>query len=185
MQIEIQGIPQSLKAQYTTRLKNAQSDLARYKKLSREAHLQASRTDLFSGVGSGGGGGFWGSKSRVSSDEPYGDDRTRLLAGTEALDDGNRWVLSLLLAVLSIPRERRYCRTCTSFMFLLPPLYSVSLVFFPRRLQDSERIALETEEQGAGILGTLRRQREQIENSRDQVSVFFLLPANRSKELTC
>lgn len=101
MQIEIQGIPQSLKAQYTTRLKNAQSDLARYKKLSREAHLQASRTDLFSG----GGGGFWGSKSRVSSDEPYGDDRTRLLAGTEALDDGNRWVLPLLLAALSIPRE--------------------------------------------------------------------------------
>jgi len=127
MQIEIQGIPQSLKAQYTTRLKNAQSDLARYKKLSREAHLQASRTDLFSGAGSGGGGGFWGSKSRVSSDEPYGDDRTRLLAGTEALDNGNR------------------------------------------RLQDSERIALETEEQGAGILSTLRRQREQIENSRDQL----------------
>lgn len=92
MQIEIQGIPQSLKAQYTTRLKNAQSDLARYKKLSREAHSQASRTDLLSGAGSGGGGGFWGSKGRVSSDEPYGDDRTRLLAGTEVLDDGNRWV---------------------------------------------------------------------------------------------
>lgn len=48
--------------------------------------------------------------------------------------------------------------------------------FYYRRLQDSERIALETEEQGAGILSSLRRQREQIENSRDQVrllSVFL------------
>lgn len=39
-----------------------------------------------------------------------------------------------------------------------------------RRLQDSHRIALETEDLGADILRDLRGQREQIENSRDTVS---------------
>ena len=38
-----------------------------------------------------------------------------------------------------------------------------------RRLHESQRIALETEEQGADILSNLRRQREQIENTRDTV----------------
>ena len=38
-----------------------------------------------------------------------------------------------------------------------------------KRLQESQRIALETEEQGADILSNLRRQREQIENTRDTV----------------
>jgi len=119
MQIEIQGIPKSMKSTYSARLKNAQSELSRYKKLSKDAHTQASRASLFSFSAAGIGG-------RMStSDEPYADDRTRLLAGTDVLDDGMR------------------------------------------RLQDSERIALETEEEGAGILNTLRRQREQIENSRD------------------
>jgi len=36
-----------------------------------------------------------------------------------------------------------------------------------RRLVDSQRVALETEEQGAEILRSLRGQREQIENARD------------------
>lgn len=40
-----------------------------------------------------------------------------------------------------------------------------------RRLQDSHRIALETEDLGADILRDLRGQREQIENSRDTVSL--------------
>jgi Snare region anchored in the vesicle membrane C-terminus len=65
------------------------------------------------------------------------------------------------------------------FHFLIVTLASLSYVLFTdihpifpishRRLQDSERVALETEEQGAGILSSLRRQREQIENSRDVV----------------
>ena len=42
-----------------------------------------------------------------------------------------------------------------------------------RRLQDSQRIALETESQGAEILVNLRGQREQIENARDTVSPCF------------
>jgi|ERR1700722_3252720 len=41
-----------------------------------------------------------------------------------------------------------------------------------RRLQESHRIALETEDQGADILTNLRSQREQIEHSRDTVRFF-------------
>lgn len=40
-----------------------------------------------------------------------------------------------------------------------------------RRLQESNRLALETEDLGADILRDLRGQREQIENSRNTVSV--------------
>jgi len=36
-----------------------------------------------------------------------------------------------------------------------------------RRLEESHRVALETEDLGAGILGNLRSQREQIEHTRD------------------
>lgn len=44
-----------------------------------------------------------------------------------------------------------------------------------RRLQESQRIALETEDQGAEILVNLRTQREQIENARDTVRWFVAL----------
>ncbi len=125
MDIEIQGIPQSIRAQYQTRMRDAKAELSRYKKLLKELNSQLARTALLSGP----------SSVFTSSDEPYGvSDRTRLLAGTALLDDGTK------------------------------------------RLQDSHRIALETEEQGADILMNLRTQREQIENSRNVVrviSVFF------------
>jgi hypothetical protein len=53
-----------------------------------------------------------------------------------------------------------------------------NLVACGRRLQESERVALETEEQGSGILNSLRRQREQIEGSRDMVcSILFFYGA--------
>lgn len=42
-----------------------------------------------------------------------------------------------------------------------------------RRLEESNRLALETEDLGADILRDLRSQREQIENSRDTVSASF------------
>lgn len=119
MMIEIQAIPQSIKLQYQTRLKAAQGDLDRYKKLSKDLQSQASRAELL-------GRGRVGTPT---SDEPYGHigDRTRLLTGTATLEDGTR------------------------------------------RLQDSQRIALEAEDQGADILMNLRTQREQIENARDTV----------------
>ena len=125
MEIEIQGMPQSIKPQYASRIKSAKSDLTRYKKLAKELHAQANRAALLSDVS--------GSPFRDSTDD-FGvssggskGDRARLLAGTALLEDGSR------------------------------------------RLQESQRIALETEEQGADILSSLRRQREQIENSRDTV----------------
>ncbi|KAI6003881.1 vesicle transport v-snare protein vti1 [Pisolithus albus] len=118
MEIEIQGIPQSIKPQYQTRLRAAKTDLTRFKKLSKDLHSQFSRTELLASPGRAG---------TPTSDEPYGStsDRTRLLAGTATLEDGTR------------------------------------------RLQESHRIALETEDQGAEILMNLRAQREQIENARD------------------
>lgn len=121
MEIEIQGIPQSIRPSYQGRLKSAKADLQRYKKLSKDAHSQLARSDLL-GVRAGMG--------TPTSDDPYGsnDDRTRLLAGTTLLEDGSR------------------------------------------RLQDSQRVALETEEQGGDILRSLRGQREQIQNARDTVS---------------
>ncbi|KAI0271263.1 t-SNARE [Gloeopeniophorella convolvens] len=115
MEIEIQGIPQSLRPQYSSRIKSSKADLARFKKLARDSHAQASRAELFSG-------------RTATSDDPYGTsngDRARLLAGTALLEDGTR------------------------------------------RLQESQRIALETEDQGADILRSLVGQREQIENARN------------------
>jgi len=133
MEIEIQGIPQSLRPTYQSRIRASKADLARYKKLSREMHAQVSRADLFSSSRAGG---------PPTSDEPYGagsngDDRARLLAGTTVLEDGTR------------------------------------------RLQDSQRIALETEEQGADILRSLVGQREQIENSRNTVRLFSVFVCRR------
>jgi vesicle transport through interaction with t-SNAREs protein 1 len=122
MEIEIQAVPQSIRPQYETRLRSAKGDLALYKKRCRERHTQLSRSDLFGPVDQ---------EALSSSDNPYTStsDRTRLLAGTQLLEDGTK------------------------------------------RLKDSQRIALETEGQGADILLNLRTQREQIENSRDTVHI--------------
>ena len=126
MEIEIQGIPQSLRPSYQARIKASKADLTRYKKLSKDIHSQLSRSELLARPGMGGA---------PTSDEPYGaSDRTRLLAGTALLEDGSR------------------------------------------RLLDSQRIALETEEQGTDILRSLRGQREQIQNARDTVREPLLLP---------
>ena len=82
LEIEIQGIPQSIKSQYTSRLKQAKADLTKYKKLSKDFHSQAARNDLIGGY----------RKGTPSSDDPYGEqsDRSRLLLGTERLNDGSR-----------------------------------------------------------------------------------------------
>ncbi|KAG6888358.1 hypothetical protein C0995_009051 [Termitomyces sp. Mi166 len=117
LEVEIQGIPQSIKAQYSTRLKKVKAELTRYKKLAKDVHAQQARSDLLARSGAGGSG----------SDDPYGEqsDRARLLVGTQSLEDSSR------------------------------------------RLRDTQRIALETEDQGADILRTLRGQRETIETARD------------------
>ena len=84
LEVEIQGIPQSIKAPYANRLKQAKADLTKYKRLSKESHSQASRSELL--------GGYKKSSGGSSSDDPYGErsDRTRLLVGTETLSDGSR-----------------------------------------------------------------------------------------------
>lgn len=122
MEIEIQGIPQSLRASYQARLRGAKSELTRYKRLLTETKSQTNRYELLpTRVGS----------PYVSADEPYesGSDRARLLSGTMMLEDGTK------------------------------------------RLQESQRLALETENQGSEILRNLRGQRDQIEHARETVSI--------------
>ncbi|KAG6867590.1 hypothetical protein C0993_000811 [Termitomyces sp. T159_Od127] len=120
LEIETHGIPQSIKAPYAARLKNAKAELARYRGLARDGHAQQARADLLARSGAGG------------SDDPYGGlgdpERARLLGATQTLEGSGR------------------------------------------RLRDTQRVALEAEEQGADILRTLRGQRETIETARDTVS---------------
>ncbi|KAF5346546.1 hypothetical protein D9756_010109 [Leucocoprinus leucothites] len=84
LEIEIQGIPTSIRGQYTTRLRQTKAELTRYRKISKDSHTQVARTDLLGGAKGRGGAG--------TSDDPYGErsDRTRLLAGTATLEDGDR-----------------------------------------------------------------------------------------------
>ncbi|KAF6743950.1 vesicle transport v-snare protein vti1 [Ephemerocybe angulata] len=85
LETEIQGIPKSIQSAYTTRLKSARADLNKYKRLSKDLHSQAARSDLLGSHSPRRGPG-------TSSDDPYGErsDRERLLVGTETLDDGSR-----------------------------------------------------------------------------------------------
>jgi len=85
MEIEIQGIPQSVRAQYHTRLRTAKADLSRYKKLLKDQNSHVARSDLLSSPRPFGA---------AVSDDPYApssdSDRTRLLAGTAMLEDGTK-----------------------------------------------------------------------------------------------
>lgn len=87
----------------------------------KDIRLESQRGELLSGSG------------YPNADDPYSDDpsayssRTRLLQGTERLEDGSR------------------------------------------RLDNAQRIALETEDVGAEILRNLRGQGEQIAHTRDTV----------------
>ena len=58
--------------------------MTKYKKLSKDLHSQAARTDLLGTFNKTGGS--------LNSDDPYGErsDRTRLLAGTQTLSDSSR-----------------------------------------------------------------------------------------------
>lgn len=84
LEIEIQGIPVSLRAQYVSRLKQVKADLGRYRKVSKDSHAQAARSDLL-------GDSNTRRATPGTSDDPYGErqERARLLAGTGVLDDGN------------------------------------------------------------------------------------------------
>ncbi|KAF8232618.1 vesicle transport v-snare protein vti1 [Tricholoma matsutake] len=81
LEVEIQGIPQSIKASYLTRLRQAKSDLTKYKKLSKDLHA---RVNLLGGPNAG---------ASFRSDDPYADERTdreRLLSGTVTLSEGSQ-----------------------------------------------------------------------------------------------
>ncbi|KAH8105765.1 vesicle transport v-snare protein vti1 [Phellopilus nigrolimitatus] len=122
MEIELQGMPQSIRASFGARARSAKAELGALKARARELHAQGARAALLSDAG--------GSPFRDAPDDDggAGGDRVRLLAGTERLEGGSR------------------------------------------RLQGAQRVALETEDLGAGILRDLRQQREQIENARDTLN---------------
>ncbi|KAG8807176.1 hypothetical protein FRC19_006818 [Serendipita sp. 401] len=120
MEVEIQGMPQSIRPQYVGRVKTCKADLGRWRTVAKDVQQASNRDALLGGIS--------------SADDPYGtldhgspSDRARLLAGTQSLADSTK------------------------------------------RLQDSQRIAMETEELGGDILRSLRVQREQIEHSRDML----------------
>ncbi|KAG8990837.1 hypothetical protein FRB93_003008 [Tulasnella sp. JGI-2019a] len=122
MEVEIQGMPQSIKTKYQLRVKSSKAELTKWKKQAKDMHLANSRSELLS------------SRSNpVAFDDPYADgdgvnsQRTRLLQGTQSLADSTR------------------------------------------RLEDSQRIAIETEGVGADILRTLRQQRGTIEHAVEQL----------------
>lgn len=120
MQIEIQGIPTAIRGTYSPRLKRAQADLARYKKLSREAHA-ATRNST-----SGGGWlrGLGGRGKADPADDAERGERDRLLVGTEMLDDGTRRVSSPIAFLED---------ACSAFdahpNLRLQPLFSISHCF--------------------------------------------------------
>ncbi|KAI9638901.1 t-SNARE [Dioszegia hungarica] len=121
MEVELPSMPVSIRQTFQQRLTTSRSALERVKKSLRDIRAETSRAEL---LGSG----------ASPADDPYSDEpsgystRTRLLAGSEQLQDGSR------------------------------------------RLDNAQRIALETEDLGAGILRDLRGQREQIEHTRDTLT---------------
>ncbi|KZT62696.1 V-snare-domain-containing protein [Calocera cornea HHB12733] len=115
MEVEIQGMPQSIRSKYVARLKTGKAELSKLKKQAKDLSTQTMRAQLLPA-----------SLASAPSDDPYGtDQRTRLLSGTDRLADGQM------------------------------------------RLEESHRVALETEDVGADILRNLRGQREQIEHARE------------------
>jgi len=119
MELEIRGMPQSIRPRYAGRVKTSKTELNRWKATSKEVHQAATRDALLTRGGAG-----VAAPNQYPSDDPYGaSDRTRLLAGTQSLEESTR------------------------------------------RLENSQRVALETEDIGTGILRSLRVQREQIEHS--------------------
>lgn len=86
MDIELQGIPQSLKPPYAKRHSSAKAALANLKNRSRTLHTSIQRSALLSSASDTAGSPF-----RDSTDEDGGrsNDRTRLLKGTAVLENGS------------------------------------------------------------------------------------------------
>jgi len=95
MELELQGIPISIKPSYRARVKSAKADLHRLKKLSKDMHAQASRADLLSRQSSSSSPSPSPSNRRTTT-----NDRTRLLAGVPSLEDGSRRLRSSERAAL-------------------------------------------------------------------------------------
>ncbi|KAH8079770.1 t-SNARE [Filobasidium floriforme] len=89
MEIELRSMPLSIRTPYQTRLGSSKSDLNKVKKALKDLQRESQRSDL---LGNSGGKRHPGQSDSPYSDEPgYDrDQRGRLLAGTETLNDGSR-----------------------------------------------------------------------------------------------
>ena len=85
LEIEVQGIPASIRGQYTTQLRQAKNELIRYQKIHKESLATMAPADFVPGTK--------GSGSVGTSDDPFGE-RTRLLAGAEILEDESRQIVN-------------------------------------------------------------------------------------------
>lgn len=88
MEIELQGMPQSVRAPYAARVRTAKTTLSTLKSRAREAHTAAQRAALLGRSGAS-------SPFRDAGDAESGrlsdnGDRSRLLAGTQLLESGSR-----------------------------------------------------------------------------------------------
>lgn len=91
MEIELQGMPQSIRGPFSARARAAKSTLAALKTRAREAHSTAQRAALL-GRASGSGSPFRDAGDAELGGRGSGEngDRQRLLAGTALLEGGSR-----------------------------------------------------------------------------------------------
>lgn len=84
MEVEIPSMPVSIRRTFQDRLTASKQQVEKARKAYRDASAEAARSELLSGPG-----------GRSSFDDPYGEDdsafntRTRLLAGTDRLNDSS------------------------------------------------------------------------------------------------
>lgn len=79
-------MPVSIRSNYSSRLSTSKTELHKVKRALKDIQRESQREDLL-----GGSGARWNNDAHGLSDDPYSDDgdqRTRLLKGTETLEDG-------------------------------------------------------------------------------------------------
>lgn len=89
MEIELQGMPQSVRGPYAARARTAKSTLSSLKSRAREAHASAQRAALLGRAG-GASSPFRDAGDAEAGRFSDGGDRSRLLAGTQLLESGSR-----------------------------------------------------------------------------------------------
>lgn len=83
MEVELPSMPVSIRSNYSSRIHTSKTELQKVKRSLKDAQRESQRDELLGGRGG----------NQPFSDDPYtddGDQRQRLLKGTETLEDGSR-----------------------------------------------------------------------------------------------